>query len=91
MVGREGGSGGAGPLVFVPGQSGRSFARFRSLRGSSCPRRLPLVSGGSSSSVGDRRCPWALSFVGAVVVRVPCRRWWVLGVVEGCPAILWGW
>ena len=72
---------------------------------------LVISEWGSLSSVGDHRCPWALSFVGAVVVHgagrcrlgarslfvglgyrlwVPCHCWWVLGVVEGRLAVVWG-
>ena len=49
-------------------------------------------------------CLWAQSlFVGLGVVvsghgrwlgsrlQVLCHHWWVLGVVEGCPAVIWGW
>ena len=58
-----------------------------------------VVRGGPSLSLG-------VVVVGAVVVRgaglslfmglgcrlrVPCRCWWVLGVVEGRPAVVWGW
>ena len=92
--GRKGGSGGAGPLVFVPGRAGRSFARCRSLRGLSCPGRLPLVSGGSSSSAGHRgRCRvWAQSlFVGlGVVVSGRGRYSWGWAVICGCCVVVGG-
>ena len=56
--------------------------------------------GWALSSVGvvvvrgaGRCCLWVRSlFVGlGCRLGVLCRRWWVLGVVEGRPAILWGW
>ena len=62
-------------------------------------RGAPLLSVGVVVC-GRGRCSWgwALSLVGAVVIRglgcrlrVLCRRWWVLGVVEGRPAVVWGW
>ena len=65
--GREIGRG-AGPLIFLPGWSFSSWVLvFIHSRGH-CVPGLSLVSGGSSLSLGDCHCPWALVFVGMVIV-----------------------
>ena len=105
--GREGGSSGAGPLVFVPGRLGQSFTlgSFSFIAGVVVSWALAIsewgvviVRGAPSLSMGVVVCGrgryswgWALSLVGTVGLRVLCCRWWVLGVVEGRPAVVWGW
>ena len=55
---------------------------------------LGIVVVGTVVVHGARRCHLGAQslFVGlGCCLRVPCCRWWVLGVVEGHPAVVWGW
>ena len=83
----------SGGVVVVCGGPSLSLGVVVCARGR-CSRGWALSSVGVVVVRGAGRCRLCVRslFVGlGCRLGVPCCRWWVLGVVEGRPAILWGW